>query len=149
MKKCRKCKIEKKISEFYKEKGGKDNLRSACKSCRKEELEIWRKNKKNNPDSYLRYKEKVRLSYILRTFGCTEAQYNEMFILQKGCCSICKTPQEVLKKSLAVDHCHVTGVVRGLLCTNCNTALGLLKENIDVINNMIFYLNSLNKKNET
>lgn len=41
---------------------------------------------------------------------------------------------------LAVDHCHTTGLIRGLLCFNCNAALGLLKDNTDTIGKLLFYL---------
>lgn len=66
--------------------------------------------------------------------------YNKLFIEQNGCCKICKRPQTEFKKKLAVDHCHITGKTRGLLCNNCNTILGHAKDNIKTLQNAIKYL---------
>jgi hypothetical protein len=66
-------------------------------------------------------------------YGMTGDDYAFMYEYQQGQCGICKTPQSELKRALAVDHCHETGRVRGLLCSNCNTALGLLKDRQDLL----------------
>ena len=63
--------------------------------------------------------------------------YAEMFEEQGGVCAIC---QQRSNKLLAVDHDHETGQIRGLLCSNCNTALGMVKENIGTLFMMIDYL---------
>lgn len=76
----------------------------------------------------------------LRNYGITIEEYEETLILQGRCCKICKQHESGFKKSLAVDHDHKTGKVRGLLCSNCNTALGLLKENLDLFENAVRYL---------
>jgi Recombination endonuclease VII len=93
-----------------------------------------------------RYKDKERRRAYQRNFdlkrnyGITIDDYNQMFIDQRGCCAICETPQYQTNKRLHVDHDHVTGKVRGLLCHNCNLTLGRLKENIDVLRKAIRYL---------
>lgn len=53
-------------------------------------------------------------------------KYEELKTLQNNVCAICK--KEELGKDLAVDHCHKTQKVRGLLCENCNRAIGLFKD---------------------
>jgi hypothetical protein len=63
-----------------------------------------------------------------------------MFATQGGVCAICSAPDESLKKRLCVDHCHTTGAVRGLLCDNCNTALGKFRDNADTLRRAITYL---------
>ena len=54
--------------------------------------------------------------------------WEELLVKQNFCCAICKTHQSKLKKRLVVDHSHSTGEVRGLLCANCNAAIGLLQD---------------------
>lgn len=70
-----------------------------------------------------------------KTYGIEPEQYDQMLIAQNGLCAICGRVEKVLHsstqklKALAIDHCHNSGVVRGLLCCNCNRAIGLLQDN--------------------
>ncbi len=68
----------------------------------------------------------IRASYSRRTrlrrYGLTETAYREMLLQQGNACALCRRPP--LGKSLAVDHDHATGKVRGLLCLPCNVGLG-------------------------
>jgi len=79
-----------------------------------------------------------------RKFGISPDRYAEMFNSQSGLCAICNQPETATRlgkvKALAVDHCHNTGVIRGLLCADCNTGIGKLKENIDIFQSAIQYL---------
>ncbi len=61
-------------------------------------------------------------------YGITLEQYDQMLANQNHSCKICKKHKDLFKGPLVVDHCHETKKIRGLLCTPCNTALGLLKE---------------------
>lgn len=54
-----------------------------------------------------------------------------MLDFQDGKCGVCRKPEN--GKALAVDHCHETGRVRGLLCSKCNTAIGLLKDSRELL----------------
>lgn len=65
--------------------------------------------------------------------------YDIMFEEQKGVCAICHK-KESRKEFLSIDHCHETGRVRGLLCTDCNQALGLLKDDTQVMLRAVQYL---------
>jgi len=85
--------------------------------------------------------EKRKVFKVKSKYGITIEEYNKMFNTQKGCCFICKIHQTNLKKKLFIDHNHETGKVRGLLCGHCNSAIGFAKENIDILNNIINYLN--------
>ena len=90
---------------------------------------------KNNPD--------LRKRTILKNvYGITLEDYNLMFEKQEGKCFGCKTSHSELKRGLLIDHNHTTGKVRGLLCDNCNKALGCVKDNISVLTNLITYLNN-------
>jgi hypothetical protein len=76
--------------------------------------------------------------YLKRNYGMTYKQYQEMLIEQDSKCFLCGGPGFLMNKerhklALVVDHCHETGKVRGLLCHNCNRALGLFKDNPDVL----------------
>ena len=81
-------------------------------------------------------------TYLKRTYGITLDTYNRMFAEQEGACKICGTHQCQTKKAFSVDHCHKTGKVRGLLCANCNTALGKFNDNIELLEGAISYLRS-------
>jgi len=68
----------------------------------------------------------------LAKYGITAEQYEEMNRLQGGRCLICgqaeRGTRRGIPKTLAVDHDHDTGEIRGLLCSKCNTAIGLLDD---------------------
>jgi len=71
-------------------------------------------------------------------FGITLEQYNEMLESQGGVCAICKQSCGT-GKSLAVDHCHKTKKIRGLLCQHCNTGFGQFRENREYLISAIAY----------
>ena len=84
-------------------------------------------------------------AYFKRNYGITCDDYERMLYDQNELCAICYGEGFIMdhgrhQLKLVVDHCHSTGVVRGLLCHNCNRALGLLKDDTDVINRAIEYL---------
>jgi hypothetical protein len=102
-------------------------------------LEASKKRYKENPDQHK--------SWILKTkFGITLEQYNRLLKEQNYACAICKKPETVLDnrnnkpKSLAVDHNHVTGEIRGLLCSQCNRSLGGFQDNPEILKQAISYL---------
>jgi hypothetical protein len=73
----------------------------------------------------------------------TLAEYKEMYDAQGGVCLICKGKQSgrgAKNNTLSVDHNHKTGKVRGLLCTNCNTGIGNLRDSVDLLKKAIQYL---------
>lgn len=72
--------------------------------------------------------------------GVSPEEYNKMFSHQDGRCKICGTPQSELKKALALDHCHTTGKIRGLLCVRCNLGIGMFADNIIILKNAVEYL---------
>lgn len=97
--------------------------------------------------TYQKNKEKLRDLTYQRKFGITIDEYNTLFEIQKGVCKICNNPETKvnrkstgLVKRLAVDHCHKTGKVRGLLCQDCNVGLGAFKDNTELIKRAIDYL---------
>ena len=91
-------------------------------------------------DYYEANKETIRDRDLKKKYGISLADYFQMFQDQNGCCKICGVTQEDLKQVLVVDHCHNTSKVRGLLCSACNTAIGLLKDDIKILEKAIGYL---------
>lgn len=83
---------------------------------------------------------------LKRVYGITRAQYKELLEAQNGVCAICSKPETKIShrsrqiKNLAVDHCHKTKKVRGLLCSSCNVSIGQLSESIDTLRAMQAYL---------
>jgi hypothetical protein len=73
-------------------------------------------------------------------YGITSKQYIALLDKQKSCCAICGINQANLKQALAIDHCHVTARIRGLLCQNCNKGLGNFKDNPLALKKAIKYL---------
>lgn len=68
----------------------------------------------------------ARISKLKVAYGVTVVEYNRMFDAQEGLCACCNDPEYT--KQLAVDHCHVTGRVRALLCHQCNNNLGIYEK---------------------
>lgn len=87
----------------------------------------------------LRHQRRVgnRARMLKARYGITEAEYNEMLAAQGDVCAICKGAQPSV---LPVDHDHVTGRIRGILCSPCNRLLGDAKDNIEVLQAAIAYL---------
>lgn len=124
---------------------------STCMVCRRNKhLENPEKRKvhrdgtknwyRNNPDKAKNQR--------LRKYGITIEEYNVLREQQDFCCAICSRNEQQVEQGMSVktshalhvDHCHNTGKVRGLLCTNCNTMLGKAKDNVDVLKAAIKYL---------
>lgn len=118
---CRTCGVDKPASEFRKNWRRESCLDFNCHDC---------------------------VSHInrLARFGLTPDQFNEMLEAQGGACAICERPEKVVDsrngrvKSLAVDHDHESGAVRGLLCQNCNKGIGNLGDSADTLIAAAMYL---------
>ena len=96
-----------------------------------------RKYREKNPDG-------ERARHLMREYGITIQEYDAMSVQQGGVCAICKQPETQerngVKYRLAVDHCHKTGKIRGLLCFKCNSAIGLFEKRDVPIRNIEEYL---------
>jgi hypothetical protein len=82
----------------------------------------------------------------IQSFGLTEEEYNDLFASQNGLCAICNGKERARAamtrniRALAIDHCHETDRVRGLLCSSCNRAVGLLKDDPELIRKAADYV---------
>jgi len=134
-----------------------DKYATLCRSCWREEVrpmpvkpptdgEIREENKR-------RYESRRKYIYKSR-YGITPEQYDEMLESQDYCCAICGTNQSELTKRMSVDHDHncCPGLftcgqcLRGLLCSNCNLALGGFKDKESILKSALIYLS--NYRNE-
>lgn len=132
---CGNCKKKKNFEEFYKCNRYRDGRMTTCKECRKR----YAKNKQS------KYNRKYQRSYHLKKkYNITIKEFQQMMTKQKGKCAICGSIESSNRYGptpLHVDHCHKSGQVRGLLCGNCNKALGLLQDNIELLDRAKEYLN--------
>ena len=118
-----------------------------------EKLRRWREN---NPDKlkaqqkrandkkrmagyYKDNEEKIFNRYLERTYDITYKDYQLLSEEQGGTCAICNCKCDTGKR-LAVDHCHTTGKVRGLLCARCNRGLGNFDDDLDRLQASVLYL---------
>ena len=102
------------------------------------------KNKEDIKKYNSKRKHIVKDQQLMKAYGITLENYNQMFADQAGCCYICNIHQSEFKRALAVDHCHTTGQVRGLLCLNCNTGLGSFFDDEKLLIKAIDYLREKN-----
>jgi hypothetical protein len=151
---CSTCKQEKDTSLFGKNKYSKDSLTSNCLECKNKASREWDKRNKerkstSNREWYHRVKaeqpnkfpKQRREAKFKRVYGITTLEYDEMLQAQDFKCVTCgKEHVDSEKEKLRVDHCHTTQKVRGLLCHHCNVTLGLIKENIEVLEALKSYV---------
>lgn len=113
-----------------------------CSPCRAEyQRQHYQQNKeKHNKKNKLRYEankqkvlEKQKFYTIKKQYGLSEEEYKGL--MENASCAICNKDND-----LVIDHCHVSGSVRGVLCRQCNCALGLFQDNTDIINKAKEYL---------
>ena len=134
MKTCRTCKQKKEDTDFYKagRKNGNPNERhSECKECTKARV---KKAHKANPD-------RARDNHLRRNYGISLADFNRMVLAQGNKCACCATDKPGGKHNQwCVDHNHVTGVVRELLCKDCNIVLGLVEDSPEHLMRLIQYI---------
>lgn len=100
-----------------------------------------KRSAQRHPEHDARRRANNRRATLRRYHGITVADYDRIFAAQNGVCAICGSPATQRKrKNLDVDHCHDTNVIRGLLCANCNRAIGLLDDRVEILERAIIYL---------
>lgn len=126
---CNKCRQTKPKEEFGNDKTQRDGKDGYCKVCKKEQ------QLKFNQRHPLRHWAAV----LKHRFGITQTQYKERYKKQRGVCVICGNINRN-KTRLSVDHDHITGEIRGLLCSNCTHAIGCMHDNPVVLRRAADYL---------
>ena len=160
-KKCNRCGEVKSTSLFYRHKHTKDGFLGQCKACVSiANKETYERNKESNRayardyhsknreackqkmrERYAANKEIYRARALDNSVGKGASDFYRAEIAKSDKCRICKIAEtDAPKGRLAVDHCHDTGEFRGLLCDKCNTAIGLLQDDISNLTAAIEYL---------
>ena len=159
MKRCKRCKAVKPLTEYYGAKGARDGHRPECKACSLAYRKRWYRDNRARAIAYVRAwqqanpdrvrawrvrnrdrrNEQMREIHLRNKFGLTVDEYSRILQAQGGVCALCEgapTP----RISLHVDHDHGTGEIRGLLCVRCNNALGLFREDPDLLKRAARYV---------
>ena len=166
-KKCSRCKQVKQAASFPIARKTITGLGAYCRSCAKIRLKEWqdkntdrvraldkkyRDSKKDNPE----YKKRQKLardsfrdtpkgilldfrSWLRSEYKIGLTEYELLHFDQQGMCAICGD-RPIGQRPLAVDHCHKTGKVRGLLCHRCNHGLGHFKDSLSLLSSAKNYL---------
>jgi Autographiviridae endonuclease VII len=149
MKFCSTCEETKPVAEFNKQPGVKDGLRRECRECESKRFKAFyatnlQTQRARDRKRYPTEREMRSNAHYKRKYGISIEEYQRMLEQQNGVCAICHQAESVTWKGraipLAVDHCHKTGKVRGLLCNRCNRVLSLFDDDIEVMKSAINYL---------
>lgn len=117
-------------------------IRVTCEGCGREMNAANLTRHKPACDTFGNYtKERKQLRRVLRRMGTDLDTYDLMVETQAGLCAICRRPPRSNGRDrLAIDHDHATGVFRGLLCDQCNMAIGLLDDDPTIVESALRYL---------
>jgi hypothetical protein len=136
LKNCAKCREVLALSDFYPSAKNLGGLTPNCKKC----ICAYRRERYANSDGL----SEMRKHHLKRTYGLSAARYERMLTRQGGVCAICGHGEKCIRngkaQSLAVDHDHETGKVRGLLCSKCNQGLGHIEDDISRVKSIIAYI---------
>ena len=111
------------VTAFHKNKARPDGLNYSCREC---------------------WADYQAEQCLMRVFGISKATFERMLKSQGGGCAICETKLGMVRAGkqlrLCVDHCHSTGMVRGILCNSCNNGLGRFKDDPELLERAARYL---------
>lgn len=130
---CNGCRRLKPIGEFCKRSSRPCGRVSRCKDCRTQTHKKWVGLQKLSSA----YSDRVKDNNLKRGYGLSLVEWKQMLESQNGVCAVCRLPMTQVN----VDHDHLTGKVRGLLCQPCNNGLGCFKDSVSSLSSAIHYLN--------
>jgi len=144
---CTKCNEAKDIEQYsFIKRKGKLYRQASCKTCRNKASDLKRKNTIKYKERMYKRSDKAALK---RKYGMSTNDYDKLLIKQNNLCAICNKPEIHFNSKgriqrLSVDHCHSTGIIRGLLCKNCNSGLGQFRDSSEIMLKAIQYLKETN-----
>jgi hypothetical protein len=124
---CPDCRTIKPLADFPTNRSGRGGFGRYCKPC----------HNVRGRENVIKNHGSTRDYHLKRRYGITSADFDQILAAQGGVCAVCRTA-----KAEHVDHDHATGQVRGLLCFNCNQALGNARDDIRVLRLLVDYLHS-------
>jgi hypothetical protein len=141
-KQCGVCGETKPIDDFYRQSTKPESYLyerrlGRCKPC------VSKRNNENRKKNLDGTNEMYRRWAFKKKFDITVEDYDRLLETQRGLCAICRGPQRGRGKYFAVDHCHTTGRVRGLLCGPCNRGIGFLGDDPGRVSAAIAYLETV------
>lgn len=138
MKVCFKCHKEQPIDEFYRHNKMRDKRLNKCRTCTKRENVEWR----NRPEKRAAWNRRRHFKLLEKQFGITLEEFDAMYA--DPMCAGCGKSTSVKGRRLALDHCHKTGRVRGLLCHDCNRTIATAHDSPDILRALALYLERTN-----
>lgn len=137
---CNKCNVDKPVSEYYIDPR-RNKPRGICKKCMNDAKLAANRNREGGNQKYqLKY-------YLKNKYGIELDTYIDM-MESTSHCELCgaaiksRITGKSKGKFKALDHCHKTGKIRGVICSNCNIALGLINDDVETLKRMIIYLDT-------
>lgn len=143
---CPGCQEHKELTQFYKSKSFANGYESYCKKCRNAKYEKYRVRSKEemarrSREWRAKNPERTRDYFLKMNYGAEPGTYDSLLAAQNGGCAICKKGETGGRgKHFRLDHCHTTGIIRGLLCNNCNFGLGHFFDSPELLSAAISYL---------
>lgn len=147
MKQCTVCSTTKPLDLFYKDSRKKDGRRANCKEC--QSIAEKRYYYRENVETVSR-KVSRKNTQLKRLYGISLIDLESVYNTQSGLCAICGKELVLTgdwsdkHKIVCVDHNHITGEVRGLLCGKCNRGLGFFNDSQELLENASTYLEKYN-----
>lgn len=135
--------------EKTKEHSKRTRIKNRTKILARQKIWTEKNKERHKLDAKIWYeenKERTRSTQLQRHYGITLEEYNELLKKQNNCCAICGDSPR--KKSFSVDHDHITGKVRGLLCRGCNVGIGNLKDDPELLEKAIKYIENYRKNDD-
>lgn len=148
VKSCTKCGKFKPLDQFARDKVPACGRYASCKECNKDRIAANIAASKARKQAYDKeYRKTLGLRKAASQYKVSTEDLHSLLRMQGNVCAICKRPETRKHQTgadmrLAIDHCHVTGNVRGFLCSTCNRGLGFFKDNIEIMKLAIDYLQS-------
>ena len=131
---CSRCGIIKPLVEFSKDQYSPDKLKWYCRACQSSRFKAWRQS---NLEAI---RKQDRITYYIRKYHFSQDVAEALVENRTGICEICKH-----EDLLVVDHNHASGKLRGFICSSCNSALGYAKEDKQILEHLIKYLDKYEK----